>query len=157
MIGSFGGLAHQRDKIGQIVLELAEIGDVAARAGAAMAADVGRIGLDAARGERVRQRMHGRARSRRAMHQDRDLAAPLAPRRIVPVGQIACRRGRGSARSAGMVLRSTAPAVCEIERSSGGRFSGVATIAVSSSATAPDGGERPAQELRGETKPARPS
>src|ERR1700731_4241388 len=38
---------------------------------------------------------------------------------------------------AGKVLRSTLPRACEIERSSGGRTNGVATMAVSKRATAP--------------------
>ena len=41
------------DEIGEVVLELADIADVAARAGRAVAANVDREGLDAARCARV--------------------------------------------------------------------------------------------------------
>ena len=81
------GLAHDCDKILKIVFELADIGDVAARAGAAMAANVGRVGLDAPCTERVRQRMQRDARSRRAVHENGDLVRGGSPRRIVPVRQ----------------------------------------------------------------------
>ena len=66
------GLADHRDEIGEIVLELADIGDIAAGARRAVAADIGRVGLDAARGERVGQRMNAGARARRAVHDNGD-------------------------------------------------------------------------------------
>ena len=49
------------DEIGEIVLELADIADVAARARRAVAAHVDRKGLDAARRQRLRQRVDGAA------------------------------------------------------------------------------------------------
>ena len=54
-------LADQRHQIRHVVFELADIGNVAAGAGAAMAADVRRIGFHAARGKRVRQRVDAEA------------------------------------------------------------------------------------------------
>ncbi len=69
------GLADHRDEIGEIVLELADIGDIAARSRGAMAANVDRLGLDAARRQRPRQRMDGgSAGTGRAV--DHDRAAP---------------------------------------------------------------------------------
>ena len=55
------GLADGRDKISEIVLELAEIGDIAARPRRAVAANVGREGLHASRSERIGQRMNAGA------------------------------------------------------------------------------------------------
>ena len=57
------GLSDLTDEIGEIVLELADIADVAAHAGGAMAANVGRVDIDAARSEPLGQGMDGDARS----------------------------------------------------------------------------------------------
>ena len=55
------GLAQLGDQIGEVVVELAEIGDVAARSRGAVAADV----------ERDRRHAGGRERSRDPVHLDR--------------------------------------------------------------------------------------
>jgi len=68
-------LAYERNEVLQVILKLADEANVASVAGAAMTANVGRIGFDAAPGERVRQGVHRDARSRRAMDENGDPAA----------------------------------------------------------------------------------
>ena len=57
--------------VGEIVFELSEMADVAAGAGTAMAANVGREGIDAARRQRIGKGMHGDAGAGGAVHHDR--------------------------------------------------------------------------------------
>ena len=62
------GLANHRNEISEIVLELADIADIAARTRRAMAANTHGEGLHAARCQRVGQRMNAGARPGGAVH-----------------------------------------------------------------------------------------
>ena len=67
--------AHHGDEVGQVVVEFAGIVDVAARAGVAMAANVGRVDRNAGGAERLAERMDARALRRGAMDGDDDESA----------------------------------------------------------------------------------
>ena len=77
--GAIGtGLAHYADEIREIILELAEIADVAARARGAVAADIDRIGLDAALRPSALDSAWMPRRSIRRSHAPRSPTRPVA-------------------------------------------------------------------------------
>ena len=79
-------LAQMGDEIGEVVLGLAFIGDIAARARGAVAADVGRDRRDARRRESRAERVHLQRHRRGAVHEDRH---PVAGRGIESIGELA--------------------------------------------------------------------
>ena len=132
------GLAHDRDEIGKVVLELAEIADVAARARIAVAANIHRPGLDAATRARPATARGWCRRSIRTSHGSRSPRVP-SPGRLPRSGgsRARCRRAPGTARTRARSCRSTVPRAAEMECSSGGALSGVAISATNSSAAKP--------------------
>ena len=81
------GLAQFADEIGEVVVELAAIGDVAARSRGAMAADVDGDGGHAGLGERPGDLVHLDRTGGRAVGQDGEPVARAARRPIEPVAK----------------------------------------------------------------------
>ena len=129
-------LAHQRDEVGKIVLDLTDIADIAARAGPATDRGCRREGLDAVRGQRLRQRMHRDAGAGGTVNEDGDAGGRRPAGRVVSVASSVPSRAVKRA-SGGIVVRSTALAVSEMERSSLGCSKGAEIIAPVTSAPAP--------------------
>jgi hypothetical protein len=81
------GLANHRNEIGEIVLELADIADIAARARSAMTANINGEGFHTVRGQSVGQRMDAGTRPGGAMNQNRHALNRRSACRIVAVRQ----------------------------------------------------------------------
>jgi hypothetical protein len=81
------GAAQFADEVGEVVVQLAGVGDVAPRSRGAVAAEVDRDRSHAGCGERRRDAIHLDRARRRAVGQNRDPITPSACRRIEPVGK----------------------------------------------------------------------
>ena len=62
--------AHRGDEVGHVVVEFARIVDIAARAGGAVAANIGRVNRNAGGAQRLAERMDARALRRGAVDGD---------------------------------------------------------------------------------------
>jgi hypothetical protein len=75
------------DQVVQIIVELSVIADVAARAGSAMASDVGSDDQNVLGGELLGNAVHAGRVAARTVNQDRDLLLVAVGGRINPIGE----------------------------------------------------------------------